>query len=205
MATTTDSPRPTSVTAPVAIADPGPLGLSAFALTTFVLSAATAELMDKSVEAVVLGLTLFYGGAVQVIAGIWEFRKGNTFGATAFCSYGGFWLSYWWIVQFFLPGAKGVSANTIDTALGYYLLGWTVFTLIMLLASLRTNAGLVATFVALSITFILLTAGRFDHSATLATWGGWLGIITAACALFAAAAGVINETWKREVVPVFKL
>lgn len=191
--------------APVSIADPGPLGLAAFALTTFVLSAANAELMDKSVEGVVLGLTLFYGGLVQVIAGIWEFRRGNTFGATAFCSYGGFWLSFWWLVQFFLPGAKGLSANTVDKAVAYYLLGWTIFTLMMLVASLRTNVALVVTLVALSVTFILLTAGRFDHSATLAKWGGWLGIITAACALFTAAAGIINETWKREVIPLYTL
>ena len=115
-----------------------------------------------------------------------------------------FWLSFWWVVQFFLPSTKGLGADAIDTALAYYLLAWTVFTVMMLVASLRTNAALVVTFVALSVTFILLTAGRFDHSATLAKWGGWIGIITAAFALFTAAAGVINETWKREVIPVMK-
>jgi len=202
---TTDLPASASVTAaPVVIADPGPLGLSAFALTTFVLSAANADLIDASVKTVVLSLALFYGGAVQVVAGIWEFRKGNTFGATAFSSYGAFWLSYWGLSVFFKPAA-GTSADTVDKALGYFLLGWTIFTVIMLVASLRTNAALVATFIALTVTFVFLVLGHFNHSTSLEKFGGWLGILTALCAWYTAAAGVIQESWKRPVLPIGRI
>jgi hypothetical protein len=190
-------------TGPV-IADPGPLGLSAFALTTFVLSAINADLIEPSVKSVVLSLALFYGGGVQVIAGIWEFRKGNTFGATAFSSYGGFWLAYWGLSVFFKPTA-GAPKDAIDTALGYFLLAWTVFTVMMLVAALRTNAALVVTFTALTVTFVLLVIGHFQHSASLEKLGGWLGLVTAACALYTAAAGVIAETWKRPVLPLGRI
>ncbi|HEY6795361.1 MAG TPA: acetate uptake transporter [Kineosporiaceae bacterium] len=203
MATSTHLP-PAATVAPTAIADPGPLGLSAFALTTFILSAANAGLIDAGAKSVVLSLALFYGGIVQVVAGAWEFRKGNTFGATAFCSYGGFWLTYWGLSVFFRP-ATGTSTGAVDQALGYFLLAWTVFTAIMLIASLRTNAALVTTFVVLTLTFLLLAWGRFAGSQTLEKWGGWLGILTAICALYTAAAGVVNETWRRPVVPVGKI
>ena len=205
MATSTDLPRPaTSVAEPVQIADPGPLGLSAFALTTFVLSSVNAGLIAPGVKSVVLSLALFYGGGVQVVAGIWEFRKGNTFGATAFSSYGAFWLSYWGLSVFFKPAA-GTSADAVDQALGYFLLSWTVFTAVLLIASLRTNGALIATFLVLTVTFVLLALGHFGHSESLEKLGGWLGILTAALALYAAAASVINETWKRPVLPQWKI
>jgi uncharacterized protein len=91
----------TSREAAIVIADPGPLGLAAFALTTFVLSMINSGLVDKSAEPVVLGLALAYGGIAQLLAGMWEFSKGNTFGATAFSSYGAFWISFWAYVTFF--------------------------------------------------------------------------------------------------------
>jgi len=203
MASHVETPAP-ALTAAVTIADPGPLGLSAFALTTFVLSSVNADLIPAGVKTVVLTLALFYGGAVQVVAGIWEFRKGNTFGATAFCSYGAFWLSYWGLSVFFKPAA-GTPAGDVGTALGFFLLGWTVFTVIMLIAALRTNGALVVTFVALTVTFVLLTVGRFSESASMEKLGGWLGILTALFAWYTAAAGVINETWKRPALPVWKL
>lgn len=197
-------PPDTSVVAAAPIADPGPLGLSAFALTTFVLSSVNAELIPVSVKTIVLSLALFYGGIVQLIAGIWEFRKNNTFGATAFCSYGAFWLSYWGLSVWFKPAA-GVSADDKDIALGFFLLAWTIFTAIMTLAVLKTNGALVTTFVILIVTFVLLMAGHFLHSSSLEVTGGWLGIITALCAWYTAGAGVVNETWKRAVLPVWKI
>ena len=204
MAMTTDHPRPVpAVEAPVQIADPGPLGLSAFALTTFVLSAVNAGLIAPGVKSVVLSLALFYGGGVQVVAGIWEFRKGNTFGATAFSSYGAFWLAYWGLSVFFKPAA-GTSADAVDQALGYFLLSWTVFTAILLIASLRTNGALFSTFLVLTATFVFLVLGHFGHSESLVKFGGWLGILTAACALYTGGAGVINETWKRPLLPLWK-
>lgn len=186
------------------IADPGPLGLSAFAVTTLVLSAVNADLVPVSIKTIVLSLALFYGGAVQVMAGMWEFRKNNTFGATAFSSYGAFWLSYWGLSVFFKPAA-GTPKADLDTALGLFLLAWTIFTAIMLIAALRTNGALILTFVALTITFILLMLGHFLQSATFEQMGGYFGLVTAGLAFYTAFAGVVNETWKRQVIPVFKV
>jgi succinate-acetate transporter protein len=193
---------PASTVAP--IADPGPLGLSAFAVTTLVLSSVNAGLVPLSVKSIVLSLALFYGGGVQVIAGIWEFRKNNTFGATAFSSYGAFWLAYWGLSVFFKPAA-GTPKADLDTALGVFLLAWTIFTAIMLIAALRTNGALIITFVALTITFVLLAMGHFLHSEMLEETGGYTGLITAGLAFYTAFAGVVNETWKRPVIPVFKV
>src|SRR6266581_1196225 len=131
-----------------AVANPAPLGLSAFALTTFVLSASNAGFIFPAVftgGTVVVGLALFYGGIVQLVAGIQEFRQGNTFGATAFCSYGGFWLALGFTL---LPGSGIVAAYKASTdlhaALGYFLLGWTIFTGLMFLGTLRSNIALMA-------------------------------------------------------------
>lgn len=197
-------PVETPVATHAPIADPGPLGLSAFAVTTMVLSTVNADLVPVSVKTIVLSLALFYGGAVQVIAGIWEFRKNNTFGATAFSSYGAFWLAYWGLSVFFKPTAAA-SIDDKDTALGLFLLSWTIFTVIMLIAALRTNVALILTFVALTITFILLTSGHFTHNKDLEIFGGYTGLVTAALAFYTGMAGVVNETWKRSVFPVFKI
>ncbi|MCU1613274.1 MAG: hypothetical protein JWO98_814, partial [Frankiales bacterium] len=112
------------------VADPAPLGLSAFALTTFLLSLVNAGLIPAKAEPVVFGLALAYGGIGQFAAGMWEFRKGNTFGATAFTSYSGFWLSYWALVTFYLK-SLGTDA---PTAVGWYLVAWGIFTTLLLLA-----------------------------------------------------------------------
>ena len=184
-----------------AIANPAPLGLSAFALTTFVLSSANAGLFTTN--AIVIGLALFYGGTVQIIAGVQEFRAGNTFGATAFCSYGGFWLALGFallpgsgIVAAYIP--KGATAPSADfhTALGYFLLGWTIFTGLMFLGTLRTNLALIAVFFVLFLTFLALTIGELGGGSSWGTIGGWLGIITAILAWYTALTSV---------APAFKL
>jgi len=203
--TTTNVPRPAgeeaTVTAPAPIADPGPLGLAAFALTTFILSCVNAGLLNAGTESIVLGAALFYGGVIQLLAGMWEFRKGNTFGATAFSSYGGFWLAFWGIGRFFAPAA-GVSATDINHAVGVFLLAWTIFTAYMCVASTRTNTAVLAVFVALTITFAILTIGKFADSAGISKLGGWVGLLTAFIAWYASFAVVTNETWKRKVLPV---
>ncbi|WP_329140134.1 acetate uptake transporter [Streptomyces sp. NBC_01476] len=191
--TVTPAPAP-------AIADPGPLGLAAFAATTFVLSSFNADLIDASLEAVVLPLALFYGGFLQLLAGMWEFRKGNTFGATAFGSYGAFWLSYAAYAKFVAPG---LPAGTAHQATGLYLLIWAVFTVYMTVAALRTSGALLAVFVTLSATFIVLTVAEFAQSTGTTKAGGWIGLVTAVAAWYASFAGVTNSTWKRAVVPVF--
>lgn len=206
MATRTEpSPSPLTATAVGgSIADPGPLGLAAFALTTFLLSAANAGLLNAGVKSIVLSTALFYGGAVQVTAGMWEFRKGNTFGATAFSSYGAFWLAYWGLSVFFKPAAS-VAKGDVTTAVGFFLLGWTIFTAILLVAALRTNGVLLVTFITLTVTFLVLALGEFQASETLTKTGGWLGLLTAAMAWYGAFAAVVNETWKRPAIPVWKI
>ena len=181
-------------------ADPGPLGLAAFALTTFVLSTVNAGLLPKTVEGVVFGLALFYGGLSQFAAGLWEFAKGNTFGATAFCSYGGFWMAFWYLAAH--TDLSKASASDAGHGVGVFLLGWTIFTGYMFLASLRTTGAIAAVFAALFLTFLLLAVGALAASATITKVGGWLGIITAVLAWYASFAGVFNETAKRVVLPV---
>ncbi len=183
----------------VSIADPAPLGLAAFALTTFVLSSVNSGLLPVAVEGVVFGLALFYGGIVQVAAGLWEFVKGNTFGSTAFCSYGAFWMSFWYLVVHVDLAEAGADAKA---GVGFFLLGWTIFTLYMTIAAWRTTSALFGVFVLLSLTFIALTAGHLGAGAGLNVIGGWLGLLTAAGAWYCAAASVINATWKRTVLQV---
>ncbi|WP_037911011.1 acetate uptake transporter [Actinacidiphila yeochonensis] len=190
---------PTSAPAANGIADPGPLGLAGFAATTFVLSAFNAHLIDQNLLTVVLPLALFYGGLVQLLAGMWEFRKGNTFGATAFASYGAFWLSYAGYVKWIVAT---LPASTAHQATGLYLLVWAIFTVYMTVAALRTNAALLAVFTTLSLTFILLAVGEFAQSTATTKIGGWLGLVTAVLAWYASFAVVTNSTWKRVVVPV---
>jgi len=195
----------TSVPAtPVAdgIADPGPLGLAAFAMTTFVLSVFNANLIkDAQLEAVVLPLALFYGGIGQFAAGMWEFRKANTFGALAFTSFGAFWLSFAAYVKFVVPQLSG-DAN-LYKATGLYLLAWTIFTAYMTVAAVRVNGAVLAVFVFLTLTFLCLTIGELGTSTGWTHLGGWLGLITAVVAWYASFAGVTNATWKRVVLPVF--
>jgi succinate-acetate transporter protein len=186
------------------IADPGPLGLAAFALTTFVLSLFNAGIAPEALEPAVLPLALFYGGIAQFVAGLWEFRKANTFGATAFCSYGAFWLAFAAYVKFVEPDlmASGVTESQVKTATGIFLVGWALFTLYMLVASLRTTGALVSVFATLFLTFALLAIADLTGADTLATIGGIVGLISALCAWYASAAVVTNETWGRTVLPV---
>jgi uncharacterized protein len=180
-------------------ADPAPLGLAAFALTTFVLSVFNAKLIGTG-EAVVLGLALAYGGLGQLLAGMWEFAKGNTFGALAFSSYGAFWLSFWYLLNHVPTDTKG---NDLPHGLGVYLLAWGIFTLYMTVASTRVSGAVMAVFVALTLTFFALSIGEFVQSDGWTKLGGWLGIVTAALAWYASFAGVTNATFKRVVLPTF--
>jgi uncharacterized protein len=192
---------PTRAAAPPAdvvatsIADPAPLGLAGFALTTFVLSMFNAGLVSKAGEPVVLGLALAYGGGAQFLAGMWEFRKGNTFGATAFSSYGAFWISFWAFVTFFSDGVP-------ETAVGLYLIAWGIFTFYMWIASFRTTAAVSLVFLLLWITFVLLGIGDAAGSSGVSKLGGWVGLATAIAAWYASFAGVTNFTFGREIVPV---
>ena len=181
------------------IADPAPLGLAAFALTTFVLSMFNAGLVDAKGEPIVLGLALAYGGVAQLLAGMWEFTKGNTFGATAFSSYGAFWISFWAYVTFF---ATKIPEGNRGSAAGLYLIAWGIFTTYMWVASFRTTAAVNLVFLLLAITFFVLGIGDAVGNDTISKLGGWLGLATAVAAWYASFAGVTNFTFGRELLPV---
>ena len=182
-------------------ADPGPLGLAAFAVTTFLLSAKNAGWTDGSGDAW-LGFALAYGGGTQLLAGMWEFRNRNVFGATAFSSYGGFWIGLGLYVLLAAPKAKNVTQEQND--LGWILLAFTIFTAYMLLWSSQVNTAVFLVFFVLEVTFIVLTLGEFSSNTSTLKLGGMLGVLTAACAWYASAAGVINNMTTRTVLPVGK-
>lgn len=196
-------------------ADPGPVGLAGFAATTFFLSVVNTNMLGTSVQSGVLGLAIFYGGIVQLLAGLWEYAKGNTFGALAFCSYGGFWLSFWWLIDKAVPAQVGAKAPVPDVlhGVGLYLLCWAIFTAYMTVAASKTTGAVFVVFVLLTLTYIALVIGFFSESpgafvANNDGWirlGGWLGILTAIAAWYASFAGVTNSTFKRTVLPVFPL
>ncbi|KQR91691.1 MAG: hypothetical protein CMH36_12410 [Microbacterium sp.] len=185
--------RPTFV---AGVADPGALGLAAFALTTFVLSVANAGWIPDA-GAGALALALFYGGIAQLLAGMWEFVKGNTFGAVAFTSYGSFWLAVW----FLLTNDALAKAAGAD-GLAVFFLAWTIFTFYMTIGAIKASRIVLLVFIALLITFVLLTIGAFSGSATATNIGGVVGLVTAVLAWYGSAASVINSTWGRTVLPI---
>jgi succinate-acetate transporter protein len=198
--TSTKAQEPTAASAGVSkIADPGPLGLGAFALTTFVLSMFNSGILDSRAEPVVLGLALAYGGLAQLLAGMWEFRTGNTFGAAAFTSYGAFWLSFFAFVQFF---EKDVPESVAAQAVGVYLVAWGIFTTYMFVASLRTTAAIATVFLLLAATFLVLGIGNWTTTDGVIKAGGFIGLATAIAAWYASFAGVTNSTFGRTVLPV---
>jgi uncharacterized protein len=181
-------------------ADPAPLGLAAFALTTFVLSYFNSGLMSEKGLPIVLGLALTYGGLAQLLAGMWEFRNNNTFGATAFTSYGAFWLSFWAFEQFY---AKGITDKVaLGHSVGLFLIGWGIFTAYMFVGSLRVSAAVALVFFLLATTFIVLGIGNAAANETITYAGGFIGIATAVAAWYASFAGVVNSTFGRVVLPV---
>ena len=185
-------------------ADPGPLGLAGFAMTTFVLSMFNADIVSTAGEGVVLGLALAYGGIAQLLAGMWEFRTGNTFGAVAFSSFGAFWISFFFLVQFTAP-AELTDPGVAGNAIGLYLWSWAIFTTYMFIASLRTTGAVALVFLLLAVTFVLLGAGNAGENRDVINWGGYLGIATAAAAWYASFAAVTNSTFGRTVLPVVHL
>ncbi|MGE5673639.1 MAG: acetate uptake transporter [Mycobacterium leprae] len=184
------------------IGDPGPLGLAGFALTTFVLSFLNAGILPGEATPVFWTLALCYGGLAQLLAGMWEYRKNNTFGATAFCSYGAFWLSLGLMEILMKQGTVNLGASA-GPALGVFLLGWTIFTFYMMIGSFRINGALSAVFVALFLAFAFLTLGKFTGVATYTHLGGYIGILTALLAWYASAATILNTTFGEVVLPVY--
>ena len=186
------------MTAPAA--DPAPLGLAAFALTTFLLSAANAGWMGSASGDAWLGYAFSYGGLCQLLAGMWEFRNRNVFGATAFSTYGGFWigLGLWALLVAPSAGAKGAK----DVA--WILLAFAIFNTYMLLWSTHVNMAVFAVFLTLEATEVILFIANFAGSTGLVKFGGYVGILTALCAWYTSAAGVINGMRGAPFLPVGK-
>ena len=180
------------------IADPAPLGLAAFALTTFLLSLVNAGILPKDTEPMMLGVALAFGGIAQLLAGMWEFRKGNVFGATVFSSYGAFWLSFWAYLTFY---AEGIPTEHHGVAAGWYLIAWAIFTSLMLVAALRTTAVLATLFAVVDVVFVLLALGAFGFGSALTTLGGILGLVAAALAWYLCLAAVGASTFGRPILP----
>ena len=200
---------PAAPAAPVAalgsgIADPAPLGLAAFALTTFLLSAFNAGWMTTASGLAWLGYAFAYCGLGQLLAGMWEFRNRNVFGATAFSSYGGFWIGLG--LYFVLVGnnllAHPLLAHEFSKDVGWILLAFAIFNTYMLIWSVQVNVAVFAVFLTLELTEIILFIGNFSGSSGTVKFGGYVGIVTAACAWYASAAGVANGMGGRFTVPV---
>src|SRR3954454_5053082 len=179
------------------VADPAPLGLAAFALTTFLLSAKNAGWTDGTDAW--LGYAFAYGGLVQLLAGMWEFRNRNVFGATAFSTYGGFWIGLGLYVLLVAPDAKEAQ---ITNDLGWILLAFAIFNTYMLLWSTQVNMAVFGVFLTLEVTEIILFIGNFANSTSIIKLGGYVGVLTAIVAWYASSAGVINGMVERALLPV---
>lgn len=168
------------------------LGLASFALTTFVLGLYYAGAMGVKVPNVVVSLTFFYGGIVQFLAGVWELAIGNTFAGTAFASYGPFWFGFGaiFVESFGIADAYADAPEQQANAIGFMLVGWSIFTFMMALCCLKSTVMLLALFVTLDLTFIILAAANFTGKASCQTAGGVMAVISACCGFYNAFAGV---------------
>lgn len=190
--------RAPSATAP--IADPAPLGLAAFALTTFLLSAANAKWMNAATGDAWLGYALAYGGFGQLLAGMWEFRNRNVFGATAFSTYGGFWIGLGLYALLVAPHATSLGQVQKDE--GWILLAFFIFNTYMLIMSAQVNLAVFGVFLTLGVTEVILFIGNFSGSGGTVKVGGYIGVLTAAVAWYTSAAGVANGIGGRIRLPV---
>jgi succinate-acetate transporter protein len=180
-------------------ANPAPLGLCGFGITTLVLSVINANLVSSTGTPVVLGLAIAYGGTAQLLAGMWEFRTGNVFGAVAFTSYGAFWISYFFLVTF---DAKLIPAAEAGSAIGLYLWAWAIFTGMMFFCSFAATRAVQVVFLLLTLTFIFLGIGASGASSGMTHLGGWIGIATAIAALYTAAGEIMATVYTRDVLPL---
>ena len=209
---TLSSDRPVQLVESTPAADPAPLGLAGFALTTFLLSGHNATFIP---DLIWVGPAIFYGGMAQFAAGMWEFRNRNVFGATAFSTYGGFWMGLGLFITLGVVTKNWFAAFTdphgVTNALAWFLFAFAVFNFYMLIASMRVNAAVFLVFLTLQITEILLVIGFFEagHHGANPTYnnvmlhaGGWAGIVTAAVAWYTSAAGVMNGVAGRTTLPV---
>ena len=179
-------------------ANPAPLGLLGFGLTTALLNIHNTGYYGLG--AMILAMGIFYGGVAQIIAGIMEWRKGNTFGTTAFLSYGLFWVSV--VALLLLPAGGKLAQATSPGLLGWYFFFWGFFGMIMFVATLRINVALMVVFGSVTVLFYLLAASNFAGSVVLEKVAGWEGIVTGLSAIYAGLAQVLNEVYGKTIAPL---
>lgn len=187
-------------------ANPAPLGLCAFATTTFVLSLINAKAMGVTNNAIVVGLAMFYGGLIQLLAGMWEMSVENTFGAVALSSYGGFWMSFGAIhIPWFNIGASYDDPTELRNAVGFYLLAWCIFTFMLTLCTMKSTLAFFSLFFLLAVTFLLLAIGELAPSTGCTRAGGVIGVVVAFIAYYNAYAGMANKQNSYVTVTAFPL
>jgi succinate-acetate transporter protein len=178
-------------------ANPAPLGLMGFGMTTVLLNIHNAGFFP--LDTMILAMGIFYGGIAQIIAGIMEWKKNNTFGTTAFISYGSFWLT---LVGLLLMSKLGWWQGPVIPAMTAYLVLWGIFTAVMFIGTLRLNRALQFVFGSLAILFFLLAIGDATGNALIKTIAGYEGIICGLSAIYAALAQVLNEVYGKVIIPI---
>ncbi len=176
------------------IANPAPLGLLGFGMTTVLLNLHNADIIPLSVVIIAMGFAL--GGLAQIIAGIMEFKAGNTFGATAFTAYG----CFWWSLIFIWGTPFGIAAD--KTSMGFYLLLWGLFTLMMFIGTLKHNRATQVVFLSLTALFFLLSLGDFTGNETITHIAGWVGIFCGLSAIYNSTAQVVNNEFGKKILPL---
>jgi len=184
----------------VALANPGPLGLAGFGFTTVILSLVNAGVLPKEGEVVILPLAFAYGGLIQILAGLLEFRTGNTFGTTAFLSFGAFW--WWFALLVFFGTNHMLDLSKAGSTIGVTLVVWGLFTLYMWVATFRLTKALWWVFLTLWVTFFLLGFGDLLGARGLSVAGGWLGLVCGLIALYTSFGLVTNAVFGKAVVPL---
>lgn len=198
MATVSEPEKPAE-TSPSWPANPAPLGLMGFGFTTLMLSFINANIVGTGATPIVFGLALAFGGLGQVFAGLWSFRTGNTFAATAFTSYGGFWISYFILTQLDIGAIPSAS---VAPALGLYLWMWGIFTFLLFLCTFTSPRALSLLFLLLTLTFIFLGIGNAGGHSGIVHLGGYVGIVTGAVAFYIATADIMEFAYGRSVLPI---
>ncbi len=180
------------------IANPAPLGLFAFGITTLLLNLVNSEAVESETISLVLGYGMFFGGLAQFCAGMWEFRTGNTFGATAFSAYGAFWmgLAFWHVLA---DGGVLHPAAEFKGGFAAYLAVWGMFTGLMFIPALKLSRGIQSIFLTLTVLYFLLAAGQYNETVHIVA--GYEGIVCAFTAIYTAWATLTNEIYGKAILP----
>jgi succinate-acetate transporter protein len=184
------------------IADPAPLGLTAFAVALFVFSMFSTGLLNGSGAPVIMPVALAFGFLLQVLAAMWEFRRGNTFGAVVFGTIGALWSSYWLLEHFNIGQIPG---GEVGAALGLFYIAWAIATAVLWVASTQTTAVVSTMLLLLTVSLVLVGIGDAGTHTELVKVGGWFGLASAAVALYGALASVVNSAVERTVLPLIPL